>query len=117
VSQSQICKPIDKQQAEAIGDPEQNGETDAELLHDSLALRQVFAALVLGLLISNANTKFTQLGGEVTALSAEILRLDHILRRYGAEAEPARKILLQYAEQKAADLFPADPADAASAIH
>ncbi|QOZ71707.1 hypothetical protein [Bradyrhizobium arachidis] len=69
------------------------------------------AALVLGLLISNANTKFTQLGGEVTALSAEILRLDHILRRYGADAEPARKTLMQYAERKTADLFPDDPSD------
>jgi hypothetical protein len=47
----------------------------------------------------------------VTALSAEILRLDHILRRYGPDAEPARNMLLQYAAHKAADLFPDDPAD------
>jgi hypothetical protein len=67
------------------------------------------AALVLGLLISNANTSFTRLGGQVTALSAEILRLDHILRRYGADAEPARNLLLQYAEHKTDDLFPDDP--------
>jgi uncharacterized membrane protein YqgA involved in biofilm formation len=67
------------------------------------------SALVLGLLISNANTSFTRLGGEVTTLSAEILRLDHILRRYGADAEPARNKLLQYAEHKEADLFPDDP--------
>jgi hypothetical protein len=43
--------------------------------------------------------------------SAEILRLDHVLRRYGAYAEPARNKLLQYAEHKTADLFPDDPAD------
>src|SRR3981189_3405289 len=67
--------------------------------------------VVLGLLISTANTTFTRLGGEVTALSAQILRLDHILRRYGADAEPARHTLLQYAEHKAADLFPDDPAE------
>jgi hypothetical protein len=77
----------------------------------STAVVATVSALVLGLLISNANTSFTRLGGEVTALSAEILRLDHILRRYGADAEPARSTLEQYAEQKSADLFPDNPAD------
>src|SRR5260370_13309702 len=77
----------------------------------STAVVATVSAVVLGLLISNANTSFTRLGGEVTALSAEILRLDHILRRYGPDAEPARNMLLQYAEHKAADLFPDDPAD------
>jgi hypothetical protein len=77
----------------------------------STAMVATVSALVLGLLISNANTSFTRLGGEVTALSAQILRLDYMLRRYGAEAEPARRVLLQYAEHKAADLFPDNPAD------
>ena len=81
------------------------------LVSVSTSVVAMVAALVLGLLISNANTKFTQLGGEVTALSAQILRLDHILRRYGADAQPARKILLRYAEQKVRDFFPDDPAD------
>ena len=78
------------------------------LVSVSTAVVATVSALVLGLLISNANTKFTRLGGEVTTLSAEIL---HILRRYGTDAEPARNTLLQYAEHKAADLFPDDPAD------
>jgi hypothetical protein len=69
------------------------------------------SALVLGLLISNANASFTRLGGQATALSAQIHRLDHILRRYGTDAEPARATLLQYADHKTADLFPDDPAD------
>ena len=77
----------------------------------STAVVATVSALVLGLLISNANTSFTRLGGEVTALSAQILRLDHMLRRYGADAEPARNMLRQYAEHKAADLFPNDPTD------
>ena len=81
------------------------------LVSVSTAVVATVSALVLGLLISNANTSFTRLGGQVTALSAEILRLDHILRRYGADAEPARNMLLQYAQHKAADLFPDDPAD------
>ena len=81
------------------------------LVNVSTAVIATIAALVLGLLISNANTTFSRLGGEVTALSAAILRLDHIMQEYGADAEPARKMLLQFAEQKTVDLFPADPAN------
>jgi hypothetical protein len=81
------------------------------LVSVSSAVLGTLSALVLGLLISNANTSFTRLGGEVTALSAQVLRLDHILSRYGANVEPARNVVLQYAEHKAVDLFPDDPAD------
>jgi len=81
------------------------------LVSMSTAVVATVSALVLGLLISNANTRFTRLGGEVTALSAEILRLDQILRRYGSAADPARETLRQYAEQKTADLFPKDGAN------
>jgi hypothetical protein len=81
------------------------------LVSVSMAVVATISALVLGLLISNANAKFTRLGGEVTTLSAEILRLDHILRRYGPDAEPARATLLQYAQYKRADLFPENPVD------
>lgn len=83
-------------------------EETKSLVSVSTAVVATVSALVLGLLISNANTRFTRLGGEVTALSAQILRLDHILRRYGADAEPARGVLLKYAEQKSRDLFPDD---------
>jgi len=77
----------------------------------SMAVVATFSALVLGLLISNANTSFSALGGEVTTLSAQILRLDQLLRRYGPETGSARETLRQYAESKTADLFPDNPAD------
>jgi hypothetical protein len=77
----------------------------------SMAVVATFSALVLGLLISNANTSFSALGGEVTTLSAQILRLDQLLRRYGPETGSARETLRQYAELKTADLFPDHPAD------
>jgi hypothetical protein len=83
-------------------------EETKSLVNMSTAVVATVSALVLGLLISNANTTFTRLGGEVTSLSAEILRLDQILRRYGSAADPARGILRQYAEEKTADLFPED---------
>ena len=75
----------------------------------SMAMVATISALVLGLLISNANSSFSVLGGEVTTLSAQILRLDRILRRYGSDADSARQTLRQYASQKATDLFPDDP--------
>lgn len=78
------------------------------LVSVSMTVVATISALVLGLLISNANSSFIRLGGQVTALSAEILRLDQILRRYGSDTDLARKTLRQYAEQKAADLFPED---------
>ena len=77
----------------------------------SMAVVATFSALVLGLLISNANTSFSALGGEVTTLSAQILRLDQLLRRYGPQTGSARETLRQYAELKTSDLFPNNPAD------
>jgi hypothetical protein len=76
-----------------------------------MAVVATFSALVLGLLISNANTSFSALGGEVTTLSAQILRLDGLLRRYGPDTGSARETLRQYAELKTADLFPNNQAD------
>jgi hypothetical protein len=83
-------------------------EETKSLVSVSMAVVATASALVLGLLISNANTSFSTLGGEVTALSAQILRLDQILRRYGPETDPARETLRHYTELKTADLFPDD---------
>jgi hypothetical protein len=78
---------------------------------ESMAVVATFSALVLGLLISNANTSFSALGGEVTTLSAQIVRLDQLLRRYGPETGSARETLRQHAELTTANLFPDNPAD------
>src|SRR6266576_2320765 len=82
-----------------------NDETKS-LVSVSMAVVGTISALVLGLLISNANTSFIARNGEVTTLSADILRLDQMLRLYGADANPARGKLLQFAERKTNDLFP-----------
>src|SRR6476646_6056785 len=82
------------------------------LVSVSMAVVATISALVLGLLISNANSTFIAVGGEVTSLSAQILRMDQLLRRYGPETGPAREKLRRYAESKAADLFPEHSADA-----
>jgi hypothetical protein len=77
----------------------------------SMAVVGTISALVLGLLISNANTSFITRSGEITALSADILRLDQMMRLYGPETDPARGKLRQYAERKTNDLFSQDPRD------
>jgi hypothetical protein len=76
----------------------------------SMAVVATVSALVLGLLISNANNSFATYGREVTELSAEMLRLDRLLRHYGPEADSARELLQQYASRKTVELFPDDPA-------
>jgi len=81
------------------------------LVSVSMAVVATLSALVLGLLLSNANTLFTEVGGQMTAQSAQILRLDHILRRYGPETAQAQELLRQYAERKTDDLFPYNSAD------
>src|SRR5438552_18165295 len=73
-----------------------------------MAVLATFSALGLGLLISNANTSFSALGSEV---SAQILPLGQLLRRYGPQTVSARETLRQYAELKTSDLFPNNPAD------
>ena len=77
----------------------------------SMATVATLSALVLGLLISNANSSFNALGSEVTTLSAQILRLDQMLRRYGSDADSARQTPREYANQKAANLFPEESRD------
>jgi len=86
-------------------------EETKSLVAVSTAIVATLSALVLGLLISNANASFIRLGGEVTVLSAQILRLDKILLRYGSDAHEAREVLRQYATQKTVDMFPDDPAN------
>jgi hypothetical protein len=61
------------------------------LVSVSMAVVATLSALVLGLLISNANSSFTAVGGQVTAMSTQILRLDQILDRYGPETAHARE--------------------------
>jgi hypothetical protein len=78
----------------------------------SMAVVATISALVLGLLLSNANSSFSAVQGQVNSISAEILRLDQLLRRYGSETKLAREKLREYAERKRDDLFPNNPADA-----
>src|SRR3954465_13612342 len=56
----------------------------------SVAVIATLAALVLGLMISAANTSFSTRTDEVRQLSLHHIRMDRNLRRYGPEGDDAR---------------------------
>jgi hypothetical protein len=74
----------------------------------SMAVVGTLTALVLGLLLSIANTSFGTKQQQLISVSTDLLRIDQLLRGYGPEADRARAALRQYAASKLADMFPAD---------
>lgn len=75
----------------------------------STAVVGTLSALVVALLISNANASFMSKTQEVTQISTDLINLDGILHRYGPETQDIRTMLRRYAEAKMRDLFPTDP--------
>ena len=75
----------------------------------SMAVLGTLSALVIGLLISNASSTFATRSQEVTQISADMIQLDRLLRRYGPETQEIRELLRHYASTKLQDLFPVDP--------
>jgi hypothetical protein len=63
-------------------------------------------ALVLGLLIAAASSSFNTKNQEVVLIAADVIQMDHLLRRYGPEAESSRDLLHRYTAMKTEDLFP-----------
>ena len=74
----------------------------------STAVVGTLSALVLGLFISTANTSFMAKDQNVTEVSTDVIGLDRLLRRYGAEAQDVRVLLRQYTAAILQDLFPKD---------
>jgi hypothetical protein len=72
----------------------------------SVAVIGTLSALVLGLMISAANTSFSKRSDEVRELSLQLIRMDRNLRRYGEEANDARIKLHTWAAAKTQQLFP-----------
>src|SRR3954471_6812210 len=82
-----------------------NAETQS-VVTVSVAVIGTLSALVLGLMISAANSSFSTRTDEVRELSLQLIRMDRNLRRYGAEAEVARAKLHAWASAKTQQLFP-----------
>ncbi len=76
----------------------------------AMAVIGTMTALVIGFLISNANSAFNARNATVSLLSSNIRQLDTLLRRYGPETAPIRDILQRFTAMKLDDLF-ADKAD------
>src|SRR4051794_32515899 len=72
----------------------------------SVAVIGTLSALVLGLMITAANSSFTRRSDEVRELSLQVIRTERNLRRYGTEAEDARAKLRAWAIVKTQQLFP-----------
>ena len=73
----------------------------------SAAVVGTLSALVLGLLISTANSSFSARSSEVTAISEDLIRMNRMMQRYGPEADDVRAKLRTYATAKMQELFPA----------
>jgi hypothetical protein len=66
-----------------------------DLVRLGTGLVGTIAALVLGLLISAANSSFGTQSNHVQHMAADIILLDQLLAQYGTEAKPAREGLRQ----------------------
>ena len=72
----------------------------------SVAVIATLSALVLGLMITAANSSFSARSDEVRELSLQVIRIDRNLRRYGPEADDARAKVRAWATAKTQQLFP-----------
>jgi hypothetical protein len=75
----------------------------------SAAVVGTLSALVVGLLISTSSATYTGKSQEVTQISANVITLHRMLRRYGPETQDIRVLLHRYTAAELQDLFPTDP--------
>jgi ABC-type amino acid transport system permease subunit len=72
----------------------------------SVAVIGTLSALVLGLMISAANSSFSARSDEIRQLSLQLIRVERNLRRYGPEADDVRTKLHAWGQVKLQQLFP-----------
>ena len=68
-----------------------------------------FAAIVLGLLLSEAKASYDAFDGRLRALGGSIVELDQRLRQYGEETAPTRANLRAYLAGAIADIWRDEP--------
>jgi len=89
--------------------PEEHRTDDSRnVVSISMAMVSTLTALVLGLLLSVANTSFGENQEQLMSTSSDVIRMDHLLRLYGPEADGSRDLLRQYAHSMLNDVFPSD---------
>jgi ABC-type amino acid transport system permease subunit len=72
----------------------------------AVAVIGTLSALVLGLMISAANSSFSKRSDEIRELALQVIRVERNLRRYGPEADAARERLRAWANIKLEQLSP-----------
>src|SRR3954454_22840961 len=72
----------------------------------SVAVLGTLSALVLGLMITAANSSFSARSDEVRELSLQLIRMDRNLGRYGPESAEARTKVRDWAIAKTQQFFP-----------
>ncbi|HET6237937.1 MAG TPA: hypothetical protein VFE41_23725 [Acetobacteraceae bacterium] len=72
----------------------------------SMAVIGTLSALVVGLLISTANSSFIAKAQEIADISADVISLDRLMQRFGTEAQDGRVLLRHYTAAELQDLFP-----------
>ena len=90
--------------ARRLPGPHRSSETQSAVTV-SVAVIGTLSALVLGLMITAANSSFTKRSEEVRELSLQLIRMDRNLRRYGPEAQDIRVKLHDWAAAKIQQLF------------
>jgi|688.fasta_scaffold197197_2 hypothetical protein len=89
--------------------PEEHRTDDSRnVVSISMAMVSTLTALVLGLLLSVANTSFGENQEQLMSTSSDVIRMDHLLRLYGPEADGSRDLLRQYAHSMLSDVFPSE---------
>ena len=81
-----------------------------EFVRVVITLLVTFAALVLGLLISSAQSRFSAREASLRGLSIDITELDQRLREYGPTVDPLRADLILYTKAAIADTWPDEAA-------
>jgi len=78
-------------------DPQNEGVNETrDLINRLTGLVATMSALVLGLLIASANNFYNSQKTGLETVSARVLALDGVLRRYGPDAKPARDTLKEF---------------------
>jgi hypothetical protein len=70
----------------------------------AMAVVGTLTALVIGLMISTANSAFSARVNAVETLAMDIVKLDRVLRRYGSDTDSTRDFVGRYAALKADEL-------------
>ena len=85
-----------------------------DLIKIVTGLVATLAALVLGLLIAEADSFYTSQRSGLEVLSARVLELDAVLRQFGPEAKPARDLLKNTLESSYQRIWQAKGGDSAA---